>query len=351
MCQHRQLAAILFTDIEGYSAVMQQSEQNAVILRDRHREILHKGHDQFNGRIIQFYGDGSLSIFQSAVEAVLCALTMQQAFCQLPLVPVRMGLHIGDIIITDDQVIGDGVNLAARVESLGVAGSVLLSDRVNDEISNHPELKTISTGTYQFKNITRAVELFALQHEGLVQPVPGTLKGKTAEAPHAYRESKKRNMSWLLLDNQWMKSVAVMPFINLTNEPEQDLFSAGMREEILNALTHIKQIKVAGRIPSFPFKGKRPDLCEVGNRLGVHTVLEGSIRKQRNKIRITAQLISVANGYHLWSERFDRDLDDIFSLQDEIATAICKKIKLTFRQNGKAKLHQQLPTACGRKVN
>ena len=135
----RQLSAIMFTDIEGYTAMMQHNEQKAIFIRNRHREILEKDHKQFNGRIIQYYGDGSLSIFQSAVEAVLCAVSMQQVFCQSPQVPVRMGLHMGDIIYDDDQVWGDGINLASRVESLGVAGSILISDKVNDEIRNHPE--------------------------------------------------------------------------------------------------------------------------------------------------------------------------------------------------------------------
>ena len=146
MSQSRQLAAIMFTDIEGYTAIMQQNEQQALIIRNRHREILQKEHEQYNGRIIQYYGDGTLSIFQSAIEAVQCAVAMQQAFCQPPPVPLRIGLHIGDVIFDDDQVVGDGVNLASRIESLGMAGCVLISDRVKEEIKNHPELKTVSVG-------------------------------------------------------------------------------------------------------------------------------------------------------------------------------------------------------------
>lgn len=175
----RQLSAIMFTDIEGYTAIMQQDEAKAILIRNRYREILEKEHKQFNGRIIQYYGDGALSVFQSAVEAVQCALAMQQTFCKSPRGPVRMGLHIGDIIYQDDQVLGDGVNIASRIESLGVPGSVLISDKVNDEIRNHPEFKTYSAGTYQFKNIERKVEVFALDHEGLAKPIPYSLIGKT----------------------------------------------------------------------------------------------------------------------------------------------------------------------------
>src|SRR5437763_713924 len=133
MGQHRQLAAIMFTDIEGYTAIMEENEERAILLKNRHRDILQQEHAKFNGRIIQYYGDGSLSIFQSVVEAATCAIAMQETFLSEPCVPVRMGLHIGDIIFDEDQIFGDGVNLAARIESLGIAGCVLLSDKVNDE--------------------------------------------------------------------------------------------------------------------------------------------------------------------------------------------------------------------------
>src|SRR3954467_1320748 len=154
MQQHRELVAIMFTDIEGYSAVMQADEAKAIGYRDKHRQILEEQHALYHGRLVQFYGDGSLSTFQSAVESVQCALTMQQKL-RASEIPVRMGLHIGDVIFNGDQVFGDGVNLASRIESLGVAGSILISDKVNDEVNNQPGIKTISMGQYQFKNIER----------------------------------------------------------------------------------------------------------------------------------------------------------------------------------------------------
>ncbi len=325
MPQSRQLAAIMFTDIEGYTAIMQQNEQKAIMLKDRHRLILENEHKKFNGNIIQYYGDGTLSIFNSAVQAVKCALTMQQFFCQLPAVPVRIGLHIGDIIINDGHVFGDGVNFASRIESLGVAGSVLISDKVNDEIHNHPEIKTLSMGIYQFKNIEREVEVFALDHEGLVKPIPNLLKGKTVEkkAPPIRSAIPK-------------KSIAVLPFVNMSNDPEQEYFSEGMAEEILNSLSHINDLKVAGRSSSFQFKGKNIDLREVGQKLGVNTVLEGSVRKQHNRLRVTAQLINVEDGFHLWSERYDREMDDIFAIQDEVALAITEKLKITLLETERA---------------
>ncbi|MDB5198250.1 MAG: hypothetical protein JWO92_213 [Chitinophagaceae bacterium] len=325
MPQSRQLAAIMFTDIEGYTAIMQQNEQEAIKLKDRHRLVLEDQHRKFNGNIIQYYGDGTLSIFNSVIEGVQCALAMQQLFCKSPVVPVRMGLHIGDIIINDGHVFGDGVNLASRIESLGMAGSVLISDKVNGELHNHPAIKTLSMGVYQFKNIERLVEVFALDDEGLVKPIANSLKGKTEEkkAPRI-RPSISR------------KSVAVLPFINMSNDPEQEYFSDGMAEEILNSLSHLNDLKVAGRTSSFQFKGKNISLREVGRKLGVSTVLEGSVRRQNNRLRVTVQLVNAEDGFHLWSEKYDRETDDIFAIQDEVALSVTEKLKISLLETEKA---------------
>lgn len=308
---------------------MQQDERKAIEIRNRHREILEREHKEFNGRIVQYYGDGTLSIFQSAVQAVECGLAMQLEFVKEPVVPLRIGLHVGDVIFNDDEVIGDGVNLASRIESLGTAGCILISDRVKDEIYNQPELKTASVGKYQFKNIEREVEVFALDHKGLVVPASGSLKGKT--------EEKKE--PWIRAPGKLVtvsKSVAVLPFVNMSNDPNQEYFGDGMAEEILNSLVHLKDLKVAGRTSSFQFKGKNVDLREVGQKLGVSTVLEGSVRKQGNRLRVTAQLINLEDGFHLWSERYDRDMDDIFAIQDEIALAITEKLKVTLLEDDHA---------------
>ncbi len=327
MPQSRQLAAIMFTDIEGYTAIMQQNEEKAIMLRDRHSLILEDEHKKFNGTIVQYYGDGTLSIFMSAVQAVQCALAMQKLFCQSPRVPVRIGLHTGDIIINEGHVFGDGVNMASRIESLAVAGSVLISDKVNDELHNHPEFTTLSMGKYNLKNIDRQVEVFALDEEGLVKPTPNSLKGKTAEkkVPDVKAPIPK-------------KSIAVLPFVNMSNDPDQEYFSDGIAEEILNSLSHLNDLKVAGRSSSFRFKGKGIDLRALGKKLGVHTVLEGSVRKQQNRLRITVQLINVEDGFHLWSEKYDRETDDIFAIQDEIALSVTEKLKISLLDEERANI-------------
>lgn len=329
MSQNRQLAAIMFTDIEGYTAIMQRDEQQALVLKDRHREILQKKHEQFNGRVIQYYGDGTLSIFQSVVDAIQCALAMQQSFVREPGVPVRMGLHVGDIMFSEEHIFGDSVNLASRIESLGVAGSVLLSDKVNDELSNHPEFKTVSAGVYQFKNIDREVEVFALDHDGLVRPGAGSLKGKTIENKKSSSPASKKFPD---------KSIAVLPFVNMSKDPEQEYFGEGIAEEILNSIANLEDLKVAGRSSSFQFIGKNIDIREIGEKLGVSTVLEGSVRKHGKKLRVTVQLICVEDGFHMWSEQYDRNMDDIFSIQDEVALAVTEKLKVTLLDKDRARI-------------
>jgi TolB-like protein/class 3 adenylate cyclase/Flp pilus assembly protein TadD len=331
MSQRRQLSAILFTDIEGYTAIMQKDEGRAITLKDRHREVLLAKHKEFNGKVIQFYGDGTLSIFQSVVDAIYCALSMQLLFREQSFVPVRMGLHVGDVILDNEHVVGDSVNLASRIESLGVAGCVLLSDKVNDEIQNHPEIKTISLGSYQLKNINRVVEVFALDHAGLIVPARDSLVGKAELAKK--RVIKRRDNLQVQfskpIKSASEKSIAVLPFVNMSNDPEQEYFGDGVAEEILNSLSHLKDLKVVGRSSSFQFNKRIVNLTEVKEKLGVSTVLEGSVRKQGNRLRITVQLVNVEDGFHLWSEKYDRNLDDIFAIQDEIATAISEKLKVT----------------------
>ena len=337
MPQHRQLAAIMFTDIEGYTAIMQRDEEQAILLRNRHREILNQKHTECNGRIIQYYGDGTLSIFHSAVEAVECALQMQQIFCKSPKVPVRMGLHMGDVILNENHVFGDGVNLASRIESLSVAGAVLMSDKIKDEIRNHPEFQTISLGTYQLKNVERHVEVFALNNEGISKPDPNSVQGKAHLVKPVVKKIPSAHKTAVPI---FRHSIAVLPFQNMSNDPDQDYFSDGVAEEILNSLSSLKQLKVAGRASSFQFRGSERDLREIGEKLGVKTVLEGSVRKQANRIRVTVQLVNIQDGYQLWSERYDRNMDDIFAVQDEIALSITEKLKLTLLENEKRKIRK-----------
>ena len=302
----RQLAAIMFTDMIGYTALMQENERQAKEKRDRHRAVLQESVQAHQGKILQYYGDGTLIIFGSAIEAVHAAVDIQTELQTKPKIQLRVGIHTGDIVHNDDGIFGDGVNVASRIEGLSVSGSVLISEKVYDETRNQPEIDAKSLGKFNLKNVKRPMEVFAITNNGLSVPTLQEMNDKTGTAA---------------------KTIAVLPFINMSADPDNEYFSDGITEELLNALTKVDGLLVTSRTSSFAFKGKNEDIRKIGEQLGVHTVLEGSVRKAGNKVRISAQLVNTADGYHLWSEVYDRNLEDIFEVQDEIARTITNKLR------------------------
>jgi adenylate cyclase len=306
--QTRQLAAIMFADMTGYTAMMQEDEQKAKVLRDRQRQALEALIPAFHGRIIQYFGDGTLSIFDSAFDAVKSAIEIQKELRKEPKVLLRIGIHSGDCAYDNEGVYGDCVNLASRIEGLSVPGAVLISDRVFDEIKNQTSITTQLLGKFNLKNVSRQVEIHAVTNESMVVPTTAQTGVKAGSE----------------------KSIAVLPFVNMSADPENEYFSDGISEEILNALTRVEGLQVTARTSSFSFKGKNEDIRQIGSKLGVATILEGSVRKAGKKVRITAQLINTADGYHIWSEVYDRDLEDIFQVQDEISLKILNRLKENF---------------------
>ncbi len=297
----------MFTDIVGYTTLMQSDEAQAIQVRTRHREVFERLHRDHQGKIIQYYGDGTLSIFESAVQSVACAIQMQQQLqAGKPVVPIRIGLHLGDIVFSDSEVYGDGVNVASRIESMSVPGAILLSAKLNEELSNQRHIMTRSMGKFTFKNVVQPLEVFAIANPGLTVPTPAELKGKR---------------------QQTTKSIAVLPLVNMSASAENEYFSDGMTEEIINALTKIKELKVTSRTSSFFFKNKQQSVSEIGRELNVSTILEGSVRLAGNQMRITVQLIDVADDFHFWSETFDRPLEDVFAVQDEISLLIADRLR------------------------
>jgi TolB-like protein len=245
-----------------------------------------------------YYGDGTLSIFTSALSAVKSAIEIQTLNLHDPKIDVRIGLHIGDVMFDDTGIYGDSVNIASRLETLAVPGAVFISEKLFEEIKNQQDINAKPLGYFELKNVQQPMQVFAVSNPGIVVPSEKDVKGKV---------------------KQTFNSIAVLPFASLSSDPENEFFCDGMTEELINVLSKVDGLQVTSRTSAFAFKGKNEDVREIAAKLNVLKVIEGSVRKAGNKIRITAQLINAADGYHCWSETYDRSLEDIFQVQDDIA--------------------------------
>lgn len=311
MVQKHILAAIMFSDVVGYSSFMSKDESLALSLLDDNRRIHKLTVNTFNGKIIKEIGDGILSIYNSSLDAVNCAIKLQEACKEIESLHIRIGIHISEIFISDGDVFGDGVNIASRIEASSEPGEIYISDRVNEDIQNKKDIITQFVGLKKFKNINNPIKIYSVHENVKKNILPGG----------AHRKSS------VTKDN----SIAVLPFNNMSSDPEQDYFCDGISEELINGLTKIHNLNVVARTSSFAFKHKFKDIREIGEKLNVGLVLEGSIRKAGNQLRITVQLIKVENGFHIWSERYDRRIEDIFAIQDEITMNIVDRLKSTLQ--------------------
>ncbi|WP_162054653.1 adenylate/guanylate cyclase domain-containing protein [Pontibacter pamirensis] len=321
MSRTRQLAAIMFTDIVGYTALMGDDEQKALDLLDKNRTLQQSLIQKFGGRWIKELGDGVLASFPNAADAVHCAISIQQGCTAIPGLTLRIGIHSGDVMFEYNDVFGDSVNIAARLQTLAPIGGTWISEQVYKSIANYKDIDARLVGKETLKHVKEPIRVYEVQ-----------AKNKVAEPAKSTLPSKEQAKA------APPKSIAVLAFVNMSNDPEQEYFSDGMAEEIINSLQHLQDLKVAGRTSSFQFKGKNIDLREVGEKLGVNSVLEGSVRKYGDRLRITAQLIDVADGFHLWSEKYDRNMDDVFAIQDEIALAITEQLKVTLLGSDREKI-------------
>jgi adenylate cyclase len=322
MSQSRQLAAIMFTDIVGYTALMQTNEEEAKKKRQRHKFVFDHSVEEHHGKVLQYFGDGTLSIFSSAIDCVNCAIAIQQQFNQPPKVEVRIGIHTGDITFDEQGIYGNGVNIASRIETLSIPGGIFISDRVNEDIKNQSHILTREIGFFDMKNVQQPVHVFAIANEGLVVPNRNELRGKTIQP---------------------VNTLAVLPFVNLSNDADNEYFSDGITEELLNALTAVEGLRVTSRTSSFALKGRNEDIRDIAAKLNVEKIVEGSVRKSGNRVRITAQLINAVDGFHIWSETYDRDLIDIFPVQDEISKIIANKLRANLSPDHKRELLVKQP--------
>lgn len=321
MSRRRQLAAIMFTDIVGYTSLMGEDEQKAFFLLRKNSQLQKDLIRKYEGTWIKELGDGLIASFYTATNAIFCAIALQQACSDIADLKLRIGIHLGEIIFEENDVFGDGVNIASRLQASAPISSIWISESVFNNIANKKEIKTKFIGEQQFKNVKQPLKIYEVNTEVNIGAI--------------YNEYKKT-----FSEPAPVKSIAVLPFSNMSNDPEQAYFSDGIAEEILNSLCHLKDLKVAGRMSSHQFKGKNIDFREVGEKLGVSTVMEGSVRKQGNMLRVTAQLINTADGYHIWSERYDRTTDDIFAIQEEIALALTEKLKITLFDNDRGRINR-----------
>jgi adenylate cyclase len=317
----RRLAAILAADVAGYSRLMGQDEAGTLArLRAHRRELIDPKIAEHKGRIVKTTGDGLLVEFPSVVEAVACAVAVQRGMAERnsgtpenQRIEFRVGINLGDIIVDNDDIHGDGVNVAARLEALADPGGVCVSGTVRDHIGDRLDLIFDDLSDQSLKNIARRVKVYRVR------------VFDTA----ATASSVKPTPALALPDKP---SIAVLPFQNMSGDPEQEYFVDGMVEEIIMALSRIRWLFVIARNSTFSYKSLAIDLKRVGRELGVRYVLEGSIRKAGNRVRITAQLIESATAAHVWADRYDRALDDIFALQDELAISVVGAIEPTLRK-------------------
>ncbi|MCL5776411.1 tetratricopeptide repeat protein [Limibaculum sp. FT325] len=299
----RRLAAVLAADVVGYSALMSEDE-NATLaaLIAQRNAILEPEIARHSGRIVKLLGDGLLAEFASVVDATACAVAIQTALSRDPTerLKLRIGINLGDVVVEGDDIYGDGVNVAARLEALAKPGGICISGIVQESLGSRAPAGFVAAGEKQLKNIARPVRIFLWS--------PGVGADYTTTIGPLHMPDKP--------------SIAVLPFTNMSGDPDQDYFSDGLAEDVITELSRFSELFVIARNSSFVFKGQAVDLKEVARRLGVRYLVEGSVRKAGNRVRVSAQLIDAQAGAHLWAERYDRKLEDIFEVQDDVVRAI-----------------------------
>jgi adenylate cyclase len=323
----RKLAAILSADVVGYSRLMERDEAGTLArLKENRRALFDPSVAAHGGRVFKLMGDGVLIEFPSAASAVICAMEVQRAMetseghvAEVDRLRYRIGVNLGDVIIEGDDIYGEGVNVAARLQALAPVGGTAISSKVRDEVSGKVAADFEDLGQHTVKNIERPVHVFSVRAK------------RTSGATPTHHAAEK----------QQRVSICVLPFANMSGDLEQEYFSDGISEDIITDLSKVSALSVAARNTAFMFKGKHVDVRQVAKELNVAHVLEGSVRKSGNRVRITAQLIDGKSGDHLWAERYDRDLADIFALQDEISQAIVKALKVRLLPEEKKEIERR----------
>lgn len=329
----RRLSAIFAGDVAGYSRLMGADEEGTLARLNAHRrEFLEPNIAEHRGRIVKRTGDGILIEFLSAVDAVRCAIQQQRGMAERNVgvapdkrIELRVGIHVGDIMIEEGDIFGDGVNIAARLESIAQPGGICISDDAYRQVRGKLDANFQDSGEQALKNIARPVRVYQWQ------PDTAVAADNVSATPALPDKS----------------SIAVLPFQNMSGDPEQEYFADGMVEDIITGLSRVKWLFVIARNSSLAYKGKAVDVKQIGRELGVRYVLEGSVRRASNHVRINAQLIDAGNGAHLWAERYDRPLDDIFTMQDEITLNVIGAIEPSLRAAESDRVKRKRPESLG----
>lgn len=370
----RKLAAILSADVKGYSRLMGEDEEWTLRTLNAYKETMGSLIQQHQGRVVGTAGDSVLAEFGSVVDAVQCAVEIQQVLkaknAVLPetrKMDFRIGINLGDVIEEGDSIYGDGVNIAARLESMAEAGGICISGSAFEQIENKLPLKYEYLGEHQVKNISKPVRVYKAQIEPEAAPLQVPIEKKPGRSwlfrgamigailvviggaitlyqfvlrPSSAKTevASKEKMAFALPD---VPSIAVLPFVNMSGDPKQEFVCDGLTEVIITALSKVPGLFVIARNSTFTYKGKPVKVKQVSEELGVRYVLEGSVQRSGDRVRITAQLIDTLTGHHLWAEHYDRALKDVFALQDEVTLKIMRSLMVKLKFGEEAGLIQK----------
>ena len=367
MKETRKLNTILFADIAGYTSIMHSDEAKAMKYLQLFKRILENSVNNFEGKIVQYFGDACLLSFDSTTSGVRCAISLQQDFRKNGL-PIRIGMHLGEVVFTDNNVFGDGVNVASRIESMGIPDSVLVSNSIRNQIKNKSEFDLVSLGAFRFKNVTEPIEVFALQNDGLAVPVKSDIQGKfedTSKKPRSvlwyagilalvvlsvftvsYFTSLDASIPTVESENILANSIAVLPLINLNKNGDLDYFADGVTQEIIDELAKINSIVVSAFSTTYHYKNMGMQPAEIAKELGVKYLIAGSSRifNEDNRIRLSIELIDPLTNERLWNSTFDEELSDAPSIQLAIAKKVAENLNIELTVAEKNDLNKPITT-------
>ncbi|MFC2123810.1 adenylate/guanylate cyclase domain-containing protein [Bacteroidota bacterium] len=362
MSEERKLAVIVFTDISGYTSLMGKDEDQAFEMLKKNHAIHERIINKYNGTLIKELGDGMLISFSLSSDAVRCAIEIQKE-CKEQSIPLKCGVHLGEMVMAGEDLLGDGVNIASRLQDISAEGCITISGKVYSDIKNKAGINTKYIGEKKLKGVDDPVKVYeVLCEEDNQKPVDDNpVKSKSrlmyyiiagivvvivAFLIWQFLPTKEQEITPIAEESETVevdRSIAVLPFTNMSNDPEQEYFSDGMTEEILTHLFKIGDLVVKSRTSVMGYKGTTKKITEIADELGVKHVLEGSVRKVGNRVRITAQLIDAVNDIHLWAETYEKDLSDVFAIQSEVAQKIASSLKITIDKDVKERI-ETFPT-------